>query len=77
MSHFYGWLADLAQRGLLPAFFQYAFLVRGLLCVLLLAPLLGGLSHLVVARRMAFFSAALGQAAPSPACPSGCCWASR
>jgi zinc transport system permease protein len=31
--------------------------------VLLLAPLLGGLSHLVVARRMAFFSAALGQAA--------------
>ena len=28
-----------------------------------LAPLLGGISHLVVARRMAFFSAALGQAA--------------
>src|SRR5437868_5992746 len=43
--------------------FQYPFLVRGFLCVLLLAPLLGGLSHLVVARRMAFFSAALGQAA--------------
>ena len=33
------------------------------LCVLLLTPILGGLSHLVVARRMAFFSAALGQAA--------------
>jgi zinc transport system permease protein len=31
--------------------------------VCLLAPLLGGLSHLVVARRLAFFSAALGQAA--------------
>ena len=31
--------------------------------VLLLAPLLGGMSHLVVARRLAFFSAALGQAA--------------
>jgi zinc transport system permease protein len=28
-----------------------------------LAPILGGLSHLVVTRRMAFFSAALGQAA--------------
>jgi len=34
-----------------------------LLSVLLLAPLLGGMSHLVVARRLSFFSAALGQAA--------------
>ncbi len=63
MSAFYGWVAGLAARGVLPSDFQYAFLVRGFLCVLLLAPLLGGLSHLVVARRMAFFSAALGQAA--------------
>ena len=31
--------------------------------MLVLAPILGGLSHLVVTRRMAFFSAALGQAA--------------
>jgi zinc transport system permease protein len=63
MSVFYAWIAELAKQGLLPSDFQYAFLVRGFLCVLLLAPLLGGLSHLVVARRMAFFSAALGQAA--------------
>jgi zinc transport system permease protein len=49
-------------------FFDYPFLVRGFLCVLLLAPLLGGLSHLVVARRMAFFSAALGQAAITGVC---------
>ena len=49
-------------------FFEYPFLVRGFLCVLLLAPLLGGLSHLVVARRMAFFSAALGQAAITGVC---------
>src|SRR3954452_19221176 len=63
MSVFYAWVAALARQGLLPADFQYAFLVRGFLCVLLLAPLLGGVSHLVVTRRMAFFSAALGQAA--------------
>ena len=63
MSAFYAWIAGLAQRGVLPSDFQYAFLVRGFLCVLILSPLLGGLSHLVVARRMAFFSAALGQAA--------------
>ena len=31
--------------------------------MVLLAPLLGGISHLVVARRLSFFSAALGQAA--------------
>src|SRR5262245_64232760 len=42
---------------------EYPFLVRGFLSVLLLAPLLGGMSHLVVARRLSFFSAALGQAA--------------
>ncbi len=55
MSAFYDW-------------FEYPFLVRGFLCVLLVAPLLGGLSHLVVARRMAFFSAALGQAAITGVC---------
>ena len=63
MSALYAWVGGLAQSGVLPADFQYPFLVRGFLCVLLLAPMLGGLSHLVVARRMAFFSAALGQAA--------------
>jgi len=63
MTAFYAWVGQLARNGLLPADFQYPFMARGFLCVLLLAPLLGGLSHLVVARRMAFFSAALGQAA--------------
>jgi len=63
MTAFYGWVASLAERGWLPADFQYPFLTRGFLCVLILAPILGGLSHLVVTRRLAFFSAALGQAA--------------
>jgi zinc transport system permease protein len=63
MNAFYGWVTRLALNGWLPSDFQYPFLTRGFLCVLLLAPLLGGLSHLVVTRRMAFFSAALGQAA--------------
>src|ERR1700752_1321970 len=48
--------------------FEDPFLVRGVLCVLLLAPLLGGVSPLVVARRLAFFSAALGQAAITGVC---------
>ncbi|OFW22585.1 MAG: hypothetical protein A3H97_23915 [Acidobacteria bacterium RIFCSPLOWO2_02_FULL_65_29] len=63
MTPLYQWAASLAERGMLPSDFQYPFLIRGFLCVLVLAPILGGLSHLVVTRRMAFFSAALGQAA--------------
>jgi zinc transport system permease protein len=63
MTAFYEWVASLAEQGFLPSDFQYPFLIRGFLCVLVLAPILGGLSHLVVTRRMAFFSAALGQAA--------------
>ena len=61
MTSFYTWIGALAGRGLLPSDFQYPFLIRGFLCVLVLSPILGGLSHLVVTRRMAFFSAALGQ----------------
>jgi zinc transport system permease protein len=63
VTGFYAWVAHLARSGALPSDFQYPFMARGFLCVLLLAPILGGISHLVVARRMAFFSAALGQAA--------------
>ncbi len=63
MDGLYAWLAALANEGLLPDAFRYPFVARGLLAVLLLAPLLGGMSHLVVTRRLAFFSTALGQAA--------------
>jgi zinc transport system permease protein len=63
VTAFYDWIGDLARSGALPSDFQYPFLIRGFFCVLVLAPMLGGLSHLVVTRRMAFFSAALGQAA--------------
>jgi zinc transport system permease protein len=63
MSAFYTHLAALAEAGWLPASLGYPFVVRGVLAVLVLGPLLGGMSHLVVARRLAFLSTALGQAA--------------
>jgi len=63
MTGFYAWVSSLATNGTIPGVFQYTFFIRGFLSVLLLAPLLGGMSHLVVARRLSFFSAALGQAA--------------
>ncbi len=44
------------------AWWLWPFVQRALLAVLVAAPLLGGLSPLVVGRRLAFFSAALGQA---------------
>ena len=62
-----GWLyagcKSLALAGWLPGAFQYEFMVRGVLAALMLAPLLGALSHVVVMKRLAFFSAALGNAA--------------
>lgn len=63
MSWLYTWWIDLAQALGLPESFQYPFVARGVVAILMLAPLLGGLSHLVVARRLAFFSTTLGQAA--------------
>jgi len=63
MDRLYAFMAHQAAVGHLPHALGYAFVVRGLLAVAVLAPVLGGMSHLVVARRLAFFSAALGQAA--------------
>lgn len=63
MDALYAFVAGLAKAGTLPAAFEYPFIVRGFVAAFLLAPLFGGMSHLVVARRVAFLSAALGQAA--------------
>lgn len=42
---------------------QYPFMVRGAVAVALASVVLGALSHVVVARRLAFFSTTVGQAA--------------
>lgn len=63
MHSFYEGCRRLAEAGILPNAFRYEFMVRGVLAALLVSPLLGGLSHLVVTKRLAFFSAALGNAA--------------
>lgn len=56
-------LMDMAKAGQLPGFFQYAFVINALLCALVAGPLLGGIGTMVVAKRLAFFSQAVGQAA--------------
>ncbi|PIE71341.1 MAG: zinc ABC transporter permease [Deltaproteobacteria bacterium] len=56
-------LMAMGESGVLPSFFQYAFVVNALLCALLLGPVLGGVGVMVVTKRLAFFSQAVGQAA--------------
>ncbi|PCJ28736.1 MAG: zinc ABC transporter permease [SAR86 cluster bacterium] len=67
MNSFYEWvrtsLQGLAQEGVLPVAFEYGFVINALLCALLIGPLLGGIGTMVVAKRMAFFSQSIGNAA--------------
>ncbi len=53
----------MGESGAIPDFFRYAFVVNALLCSMLLGPILGGVGVMVVTKRMAFFSQAVGQAA--------------
>jgi zinc transport system permease protein len=55
--------AGAAEAGWLPESFKYAFVVNALLCAMLIGPLLGGIGTIVVIKRLAFFSQAVGQAA--------------
>ena len=56
-------IMDLANNGTIHYTFSYAFVVNGFLCAFVIGPLLGGIGTMVVAKRMAFFSQAVGNAA--------------
>jgi zinc transport system permease protein len=56
-------IIHLAETNVIHYTFTYAFVVNGLLCALVVGPLLGGIGTMVVAKRMAFFSQAIGNAA--------------
>lgn len=51
------------QAGYLPEMFSYAFLTNALVAALIIGPLLGALGPLVVVKRLAFFSEAVGHGA--------------
>jgi len=67
VEFFYDWIRHIAQvwvqKGLLPESFTYGFMVNALLCALLIGPSLGAIGTMVIAKRMAFFSTAIGHAA--------------
>ena len=52
-----------AEQGWLSESFGYGFLINALLAAVLLGPILGGLGTLVIAKRLAFFSEAVGHGA--------------
>ena len=57
------YFASLANQGWLPDMFAYGFLVNALLATLMIGPLLGALGTLVVVKRLAFLSEAVGHSA--------------
>jgi zinc transport system permease protein len=56
-------LIGLADEGIIHYTFLYEFVVNGFLCAFVIGPLLGGIGTMVVVKRMAFFSQAIGNAA--------------
>ncbi len=56
-------LLQWAEAGFLPESFKYAFVANAFFCAFLIGPLLGGIGTMVVTKRLAFFSQAVGQAA--------------
>jgi zinc transport system permease protein len=57
------YIMGLAEAGVIHYTFLYAFVVNGFLCAFVVGPLLGGIGTMVVVKRMAFFSQAVGNAA--------------
>jgi len=57
------YLMNMAFEGKMPLSFQYGFVINALLCAFFIGPVLGGVGTMVVTKRMAFFSQAIGNAA--------------
>lgn len=53
----------LSKYGILPEAFQYEFMENALICAMLIGPILGAVGTMVVTKKMAFLSEAIGHAA--------------
>lgn len=60
MSEIYHFFDHLVAQGILPEMFGYEFLINAMLASLMIGPLLGMLGTLVVVKRLAFLSEAVG-----------------
>jgi zinc transport system permease protein len=57
------YIQNLSYDGVLPETFQYGFVINSLICGILIGPLLGWMGTMIIVKRMAFFSQAIGNAA--------------
>lgn len=60
MDIIYQFFAHWVEQGVLPQMFEYEFLINALLASMMIGPLLGLLGTLVVVKRLAFLSEAVG-----------------
>lgn len=56
-------IISFAEQGIIPFPFQYGFVINALICGILIGPVLGTIGIMVVSKKMAFFSEAIGHAA--------------
>lgn len=63
IDYLHSQISLLVDTGWLPDMFQYPFVTYALIAALLIGPLLGALGTLVVVKRLAFFSEAVGHGA--------------
>lgn len=63
MEVIYSIFNELVQAGWLPEMFSYSFLINALIATLMIGPTLGALGTLVVVKRLAFLSEAVGHSA--------------
>lgn len=59
------YIINLSQNGYLPEYFSYVFVINSLIATLFIGPILGGIGTMVITKKMAFFSEAIGHAALS------------
>lgn len=57
------YIINLAEQGIIPNSFKYGFVINAIICALLIGPILGAIGTMVVTKKMAFFSEAVGHAA--------------
>lgn len=60
MNSVYSWFLTAVEQGYLPEMFAYEFLINAMFAALMIGPLLGMLGTLVVVKRLAFLSEAVG-----------------
>ena len=57
------YFVDLVNSGVLPEFFKDGFVINSIIAAFLIGPILGGIGTMVIIKKMAFFSEAIGHAA--------------